>query len=146
MLTLQQRKDHHEGIVVVSLNNFSHLVEAITPTKIAPETSVAGGVVVVRPLFLELLAPSIKSASNPDMMPSPAPHPKNVTGEGGVLLNQTYVSRESIEGGIWTMSVLFCSCVCFGNVGRILALSGRRNMGLAHKPSGRKRNTENGAQ
>jgi hypothetical protein len=35
----------------------------------------------------------------------------------------TYVSRESIEGGIWILSVLFCSCVCFGNVGRRLALS-----------------------
>jgi hypothetical protein len=35
-----------------------------------------------------------------------------------------YVSRESIEGGIWILSVLFCSCVCFGNVGRRLALSG----------------------
>jgi hypothetical protein len=34
-----------------------------------------------------------------------------------------YVSRESIEGGIWILSVLFCSCVCFGNVGRRLALS-----------------------
>lgn len=35
-----------------------------------------------------------------------------------------YVSRESIEGGIWILSVLFCSCVCFGNIGRRLALSG----------------------
>ena len=35
-----------------------------------------------------------------------------------------YVSRERLEGGIWILSVLFCSCVCFGNVGRRLALSG----------------------
>ncbi|KAH8650881.1 insulin-induced protein-domain-containing protein [Tricladium varicosporioides] len=76
-------------------------------------------------------------ASNPSMMPSP--------GSSGYRANNTikhtnflgdlnlmgiemgeYVSRESFEGGIWILSVLFCSCVCFGNIGRRLALSGRR--------------------
>ncbi|KAK0716490.1 insulin-induced protein-domain-containing protein [Apiosordaria backusii] len=32
--------------------------------------------------------------------------------------------REVIETGVWMLSVLFCSCVCFGNIGRRLALSG----------------------
>ncbi|KAL2195490.1 insulin-induced protein-domain-containing protein [Corynascus similis CBS 632.67] len=32
-------------------------------------------------------------------------------------------SQETIETGIWMLSVLFCSCVCFGNIGRRLALS-----------------------
>jgi hypothetical protein len=85
-------------------------------------------------------------ASNPGMMPTPAPHSQNATGDGGLLLNQTYVSREIIEGGIWMMSVLFCSCVCFGNVGRIMPLAGRRSSVPAHTTSGRKRNMENGAQ
>jgi len=39
------------------------------------------------------------------------------------------VRRETIEGGIWILSVLFCSCVCFGNIGRRLALSGRKRVG-----------------
>ncbi|KAK1832358.1 putative insig domain-protein [Podospora conica] len=31
---------------------------------------------------------------------------------------------EVVETGIWVVSVLFCSCVCFGNIGRRLALGG----------------------
>jgi hypothetical protein len=30
--------------------------------------------------------------------------------------------QETLESGIWMVSVLFCSCVCFGNIGRRLAL------------------------
>jgi len=66
--------------------------------------------------------------ANPNMLPSPASPPINSTiehhifsdlGLGGVEI----VNRESIEGGIWMLSVLFCSCVCFGNIGRRLALN-----------------------
>ncbi|KAK4167681.1 insulin-induced protein-domain-containing protein, partial [Cladorrhinum sp. PSN259] len=32
--------------------------------------------------------------------------------------------EEVIERGVWILSVLFCSCVCFGNIGRRLALGG----------------------
>ena len=59
-------------------------------------------------------------------------HPISVGGEAlgsGTWLG--LVSRESLEGGIWILSVLFCSCVCFGNIGRRLALKGvgrRANM------------------
>jgi hypothetical protein len=67
--------------------------------------------------------------ANPDMMPSPAAstsNPRNNTVQHTRLTNGSlgYISRESIEGGIWILSVLFCSCVCFGNIGRRLALSG----------------------
>ncbi|KAL2155831.1 hypothetical protein VTH82DRAFT_573 [Thermothelomyces myriococcoides] len=41
----------------------------------------------------------------------------------GLLLLGGLVSQETIETGIWMLSVLFCSCVCFGNIGRRLALS-----------------------
>ncbi|KAK4200564.1 insulin-induced protein-domain-containing protein [Triangularia verruculosa] len=44
-----------------------------------------------------------------------------VTGMGTVKLGG---EREVIETGVWMLSVLFCSCVCFGNIGRRLALSG----------------------
>lgn len=56
-------------------------------------------------------------------MNSSFPNSRNGIGDdmGGL---GSYVSRESLEGGIWILSVLFCSCVCFGNVGRRLALSG----------------------
>lgn len=30
-------------------------------------------------------------------------------------------SHETLETGVWLLSVLFCSCVCFGNIGRRLA-------------------------
>ncbi|KAL2264024.1 hypothetical protein VTK26DRAFT_3328 [Humicola hyalothermophila] len=32
-------------------------------------------------------------------------------------------SQETIETSMWMLSVLFCSCVCFGNIGRRLALN-----------------------
>ncbi|KAI1372988.1 insulin-induced protein-domain-containing protein [Hypoxylon crocopeplum] len=37
---------------------------------------------------------------------------------GGLVLSQ-----ESVATGIWITSVLFCCCVCFGNIGRWLALN-----------------------
>lgn len=69
-------------------------------------------------------------ASNPDMMPSPAlgqnstRHRGNGKVEGGLDMGEGWVRREGIEGAIWILSVLFCSCVCFGNIGRRLALRG----------------------
>ncbi|VBB87124.1 Putative protein of unknown function [Podospora comata] len=44
-----------------------------------------------------------------------------VAGSGGIKL---VGEREVVETGVWMLSVLFCSCVCFGNIGRRLALSG----------------------
>ncbi|KAL2123850.1 hypothetical protein VTJ04DRAFT_215 [Mycothermus thermophilus] len=41
-------------------------------------------------------------------------------GRGGHMSGLAY--QEIIETSIWMLSVLFCSCVCFGNVGRRLAL------------------------
>ena len=34
-----------------------------------------------------------------------------------------FASQENIEAGIWILALLFCSCVCFGNIGRRLALN-----------------------
>ena len=34
------------------------------------------------------------------------------------------VGRNSLETAVWMLSVLFCCCVCFGNIGRWLALHG----------------------
>jgi hypothetical protein len=78
-------------------------------------------------------------------MPSPASHPsKNSTvqhteifGDIGGMGLGGYISRENVEGGIWIMSVLFCSCVCFGNIGRRLALSrGKREKSFVSRTMG----------
>lgn len=68
---------------------------------------------------------------NPDMVPPPAtPSPKanapNITYER--VIADGLISNESIGVSTWIASVLFCSCVCFGNIGRRLALGklGRR--------------------
>ena len=45
-----------------------------------------------------------------------------VGGNGGGALGGL-ASQETIETGVWMLSVLFCSCVCFGNIGRRLALN-----------------------
>ena len=85
---------------------------------------------------------------NPDMVPYPpaaaASSPLasvggSAGGAGAGVGNLSYdggwngeeflwgVSNESIGVGTWIASVLFCSSVCFGNIGRRLALE--RGMG-----------------
>jgi Insulin-induced protein (INSIG) len=63
---------------------------------------------------------------NPNILPSPAilPHTvrfANISGHEMGL--DGLISEESIGVWTWIASVLFCSCVCFGNIGRRLALS-----------------------
>lgn len=69
---------------------------------------------------------------NPDVMPAPSlpsplggAWPGNASDAGDVdAAARGGVPRGgTVETGIWMVSVLFCSCVCFGNVGRRLALS-----------------------
>jgi hypothetical protein len=38
-----------------------------------------------------------------------------------VLLGGYLARNKTVESGVWMLSVLFCSCVCFGNIGRRLA-------------------------
>jgi hypothetical protein len=55
---------------------------------------------------------------SPEMIQTPE------TPAGPLLENEFLggmVSVESIAVGTWIASVLFCSCVCFGNIGRKLA-------------------------
>ncbi|KAI9742667.1 MAG: hypothetical protein M1818_003808 [Claussenomyces sp. TS43310] len=65
---------------------------------------------------------------SPEMMPSPAAAPSisvpvtNASVANGAELYGGLVSQDTIECGTWIISVLFCSCVCFGNIGRRLAL------------------------
>jgi hypothetical protein len=71
---------------------------------------------------------------NPEMIPSPASASPsqtafngNATGIPSSQVLGGLVSKELVECGTWIISVLFCSCVCFGNIGRRLAL--RRGIG-----------------
>ncbi|KAK1239017.1 hypothetical protein MKX08_006078 [Trichoderma sp. CBMAI-0020] len=67
---------------------------------------------------------------NPDMIPAPAA--QNISSNGippmasytdlATALN-SIASQETIEASIWMVSVLFCTCLCFGNIGRRLAKS-----------------------
>ncbi|KAK3374883.1 insulin-induced protein [Podospora didyma] len=86
-----------------------------------------------------LTGSAILMGLNPDMMPAPTAGLHHGGGAAGSLLaNGTavagarqraaaalggFASQETIETGIWMLSVLFCSCVCFGNIGRRLALN-----------------------
>ena len=71
---------------------------------------------------------------NPDIVPSPATASTNTSpftsselhnGSNSYIISVGplgHVNAESIGVGTWIASVLFCSCVCFGNIGRRLAL------------------------
>jgi len=73
---------------------------------------------------------------NPGIVPSPAtPSPRagtgNVSFEG---MNGGLITNESIGVMTWISSVLFCSSVCFGNIGRRLALGvGNRRPSVSQK-------------
>lgn len=82
-----------------------------------------------------LTGSSVLLGLNPAMMPTPAAYhhhdslhtngSRTGASDGGVPLALGGLARkETIETGIWMLSVLFCSCVCFGNIGRRLALDG----------------------
>ncbi|EQL00618.1 INSIG domain-containing protein [Ophiocordyceps sinensis CO18] len=67
---------------------------------------------------------------NPDMMPAPSRSPPmsataapNFSLSAGGHVLGGLASQETMETGVWMLSVLFCSCVCFGNIGRRLAWS-----------------------
>ncbi|KAI4133487.1 MAG: hypothetical protein LQ338_000223 [Usnochroma carphineum] len=69
---------------------------------------------------------------NPSMVPapptpSPRTHASSATDSffyGYEISSERLISNESIAVSTWIASVLFCSSVCFGNIGRRLALSG----------------------
>lgn len=77
------------------------------------------------------LAAVILTGLNPEIMPTPmgssSAHLRhNHTGgqrDGEPLMLGGLATQKTIETGLWALSVLFCSCVCFGNIGRRLALN-----------------------
>ncbi|KAL9129923.1 MAG: hypothetical protein Q9217_001771 [Psora testacea] len=85
-------------------------------------------------LIVGLAGTAVAFGVNPEIVPAPAaPSPKadmggDISHEGYGLMHGALISNESIGVGTWIASVLFCSSVCFGNIGRRLALgtAGRR--------------------
>ena len=76
-------------------------------------------------MLVGLAGTAIAFGVNPEIVPSPAaPSPR--AGSANVPHNRGMydglISHESIGVGTWIASVLFCSSVCFGNIGRRLAL------------------------
>jgi len=69
---------------------------------------------------------AVLNAVNPEIVPSPATQSPQA-GASHLTYNSTdsfgLISHESIGVWTWIASVLFCSCVCFGNIGRRLALA-----------------------
>ncbi|KAM3509075.1 hypothetical protein MY10362_000784 [Beauveria mimosiformis] len=72
---------------------------------------------------------------SPDMMPTPSlqmlrdARSVNDTSEGSTVTLSTFIpNNQVIETGVWMLSVLFSSCLCFGNIGRRL-FSGRTAAG-----------------
>ncbi|KAH7002034.1 insulin-induced protein-domain-containing protein [Ilyonectria destructans] len=65
---------------------------------------------------------------NPDMMPTPSAisfgnaSVTRATSHDDLLTLGGLARQETVETGVWMLSVLFCSCVCFGNIGRRLAM------------------------
>ncbi|RGP80964.1 insulin-induced 2 [Fusarium longipes] len=66
---------------------------------------------------------------NPDMMPAPAHAPfrhlvnsTTASQDEAVPILGGFAHQDTLETGMWMLSVLFCSCVCFGNIGRRLTL------------------------
>ena len=63
---------------------------------------------------------------NPEIVPSPATSSPMASltkqSQGSLSLSNGLISNESIGVMTWIASVLFCSSVCFGNIGRRLAL------------------------
>lgn len=74
--------------------------------------------------------------TNPEMMPAPSRHPffrtltfatpdQDLQVKNGTVVLGGLANQETVEAGIWMMSILFCSAVCFGNIGRRLTRTRR---------------------
>jgi len=88
-------------------------------------------------IIVGILGTTVLLSLNPEMVPSPATSPsfsfRNQSSAAKFDASEVLgglVAKETIECGTWIISVLFCSCVCFGNIGRKLSLGGRREMGI----------------
>lgn len=69
----------------------------------------------------------------PELMPSSIESPATTFGlniTGAEFAFATGITQEGIAVRTWVASVLFCACVCFGNIGRQLAIGGAKGEAL----------------
>lgn len=79
--------------------------------------------------FVGITGTAVLLGLNPDVVPSPpVPSPRVSVDNSSFdhALPPRLISPESIHVWTWIASVLFCSCVCFGNIGRRLAFRQKR--------------------
>jgi hypothetical protein len=82
------------------------------------------------PAAIPTMAPpapaSSSSAAAAAAMPPPPYSATNASSSAAELAPALVLGglarRDTLETAVWMASVLFCSCVCFGNIGRRLAL------------------------
>ncbi len=76
--------------------------------------------------FVGIAGTAIAYGVNPQIVPPPATSSPSASmanaSHSGILLGDSLITNESIGVMTWISSVLFCSSVCFGNIGRRLAL------------------------
>lgn len=63
----------------------------------------------------------------PELMPSTVEHSTTILGlntTGQEFAFMKGITQEGMAVRTWVASVLFCACVCFGNIGRQLAIGG----------------------
>jgi len=73
--------------------------------------------------FVGLIGTIVLWQINPEMLQAPETYTGHlVRGVAGVDKSEEmllgYITYETVEVGTWMLSLLFCSCVCFGNIGR----------------------------
>lgn len=76
--------------------------------------------------FVGIAGTMILCQVNPDMIQVPKTYTDHLARDAGSAgqpeeMLMGYISYETVGVGAWMWSVLFCSCVCFGNIGRKLA-------------------------
>lgn len=73
--------------------------------------------------FVGIAGAAVVLGVNPEMVPSPSASPRAGTSANSfeAMMHHELISSESIGVWTWVSSVLFCSSVCFGNIGRRLA-------------------------
>jgi uncharacterized membrane protein YeiB len=83
--------------------------------------------------LISIVGSALLLGVNPEMVPAPlsqattASTAANSTTSYGASHQQAVLDRltssQTVETGVWILSILFCSCLCFGNIGRRLTAS-----------------------
>ncbi|KAF4503867.1 hypothetical protein G6O67_008803 [Ophiocordyceps sinensis] len=145
-----QRSGTDWALVMRAIGAFVGIIFAIRKLAWASTLQVSAALALVNPLLwwlidrskpgfllsacVGLMGSMLLLSVNPDMMPAPSRSPpmsataaqnfsSSAAGQEPPHVLGGLASQETMETGVWMLSVLFCSCVCFGNIGRRLAWS-----------------------